>query len=512
MELLLDNKKSEYMRRVASGSAIHEENTEIIVSDKSPDIMRIVRGNGNFFLKDKEAREGKISVEGMIKGIVLYIAEGEHSMRKLDVAVPFFHTFDAEGVTPDSKVIVKSCLRAFDVREINPRKVSVRASVEVSYRAYERAEEVICGGVIDADKYGVCTKARKVYGYRPIIIREKSFSISDDIEFSGDEMNLSTILLGEVSLTQTETKIIGNKSILKGVADVSYVYSTEDGMLHSDERELPFSHILDIDGMDDSHELCVELAVTGFDFDPQYDAAGNARYMTVSITGEATATVFEQSEQEAIEDAYSTMYGFEVERRSVPVSKYIDKFEKRAPVSESIETGNGIKRVLDVSVSLFAPVKRRENDNEILSSDAQIFVMYIGEDDLTYGASRRISVVCPMELSENHNYEASARVRGRSYSIGRDNEINVRFFVDFGITEVESQNAAIVSAMEVDTEKFTDRKARASITVKRINKGCDVWSLAKEHGTTIEEIASANGISEEGYIPCGKMLIIPKRR
>ncbi len=512
MELLLDNKKSEYMRRVATGSAIHEENTEIIVSDRSPDIMRIVRGAGNVFLRDKEARDGKLSVEGNIKGVVLYIADGEQNVRKLDVAMPFFHTFDAEDVTSDSKVIVKTCLRTFDMREINPRKVSVRASVEISYRAYEASEQVICGGVIDGEKYGVCTRKCKVYSYRPIIIRDKSFSISDDIEFSGDETDMSSILLGEVSLLPTETKIIGNKSILKGIADVSYVYAAEDGSIHSDERELPFSQILDIEGMEDSHELEVELAVTGLDFDPQYDASGSARYMTVSITAEANAIVYEQTEADAVEDAYSTMYDFNIEKRNLPVAKYIEKFEKRVPVSETVETGSGVKRVLDVSASLFPPVKRRENESEVISSDAVISVMYIGEDDLVYNASRRIPVVCPIELSKDHSYEASSRIRGRGYSLGHDNEINVRFFADFDIVETEVGSASVVSAMSVDAEKSGDGRRTSSITIKRMPRECDVWSVAKEHSTTVGEIAVANGIPEEGCIPRGRMLLIPKHR
>ena len=512
MELLLEKKKSEYMQSVARGSATCEENTEIIVSDKSPDIARIVRGIGTVFLKDKEVRNGKIAAEGTVKGAVLYVAEGEKNVRKLDVTMPFFCTAAVDGLSPESRVSVRAHLRSFDVREVNPRKVAIRASVEITYRAYERGESDICGGAQDSEKYGICERKHMISDFRPIEVCEKSFSVSDDIEFSGDDTDMSEILFGDARLSLSETKIIGNKSILKGAADVKYVYTLSDGSIHSAERELPFSQIIDIEGMDEEHELDVEIAVTGVGFDTQYDASGEARYMTVSITAIAYASVYEKTEVEVLADAYSTMYDYEVEKRSIRVSKFVEKFEKRVPVSESIETGSGVKRVVDASVAILPPVRRREETGEVISSDAVVSVMYISEGDEVLCATRKIPVICPMELSEGHSFDTSARVRGCTHSLGHNDEINVRFLVDFSVLETEDGSASVVSVMNIDTENADDARRAGGITIKRVNETCDVWSLAREHRTTASEIAAANGISEEGYVPKGKLLLIPRHR
>ena len=512
MELLLDKKKCEYLNRVACGNAIHEESTEIIVSDRSPDISRIIRGVGNVFVTDKEARDGKVSVEGNIKGVVLYVGEGEKCVRKLDVSMPFFHSFDAEGATPDSKVTTRVYLRSFDVREINPRKVSVRANIDISYKVYEFAEKITYEGVKDEEEYGICTRKCTFYGYTPIIMKEKGFSISDDIELSGEENEMAKILLEDVTVSPSETKIIGNKAILKGIAEISYVYENEDGTVHSDERELPFSHILDIEGMEENHDLNVEIAVSGFEFDPQYDAAGKARYITVSITADALATVYEKSESEIIDDAYSTVYEIDVKRNSLTSLKCIDKAEKRVPITESVKTGNGVKRVLDVAVSVFPPLRRREEGREFMASDASVSVMYIGEDDMIYNVSRRVPVVCPIELSENRTFEVSSHIRGKGYSVGTDNEINVRFFTDFDITETEEESIMAVCEISIDAEKSFRSEKRSGITVKRVSDSCDVWSLAKEYATTVSEICVANGISESEKLSQGRMILIPTRR
>ncbi|MBR3848570.1 MAG: DUF3794 domain-containing protein [Oscillospiraceae bacterium] len=512
MELLLDKKKCEYMKKIAQGSVIHEENTEIIVSDRSPDVVRIVRSFADVFVTDKEARDGKLSITGNVKGVVLYMAEGERCLRKIDVSMPFFHVFDADGVTPDSKLAARIHLRSFEVREVNPRKLAVRANIDISYRAYERSERTICFDVCDGEEYGICVRHRDVYGYSPIMMRDKSFAVSDDIELSGEGMEMSSILLGTATLSQNETKIIGNKAVLKGIAEINYVYETENGTVNCDGYEMPFSQILDIEGMEESHELEIGLSVSGIDFDPQYDASGKARYMTVSITADALVTVYEKFEDKVIDDVYSTKFETDVKYNSLTSERYITREEKRVPVTETVQTGSGVKKVLDVSVSVFPPVRRREEEREFISSDASVTVMYIGEDDLIYSASRRVPVICPVELSENHTYEVSSKIRGKGYSVGTGNEINVRFFTDFAITETEVMTVSAISEISADTESLRHGEKAPGVTVKRVERECDVWSLAKEHGASVEEICIANNISDSDYIAEGRMILIPKHR
>jgi len=398
------------------------------------------------------------------------------------------------------------------VREINPRKVSVRAGVDISFRAFENAEKLVGIDVADEGELGICLKKRKFYGYNPIIIKEKSFSVSDDIELSGESAEMNSILFGGVNLLPRETKIIGNKSILKGVAEINYVYETENGGILCDERELPFSQILDIEGMDDEHELAIELSVSGFEFDPQYDAAGKARYMTVSVTADAVATVYEKQEGEIIEDAYGTKTGIAVKREGLTSVKCINREERRVPMTESVQAGNGVKRVLDATVVVFPPVKRREEGREFISSDASVTVMYVGEDDLIYSASRRVPVVCPIELCGNHTYEVSSCVRGRGYSVGANNEINVRFFIDFAICETEIESVSAITEITAAAEGEEGALRKSCISVIRLARECDVWSLAKEHRVTVEDICAANELSASEKIASGRMVLIPTHR
>ncbi|MBQ4545085.1 MAG: DUF3794 domain-containing protein [Oscillospiraceae bacterium] len=512
MELGLEKKIINRYETVFCRSTVHEENTEMIVPDHSPDILRIVKGSANAFLKDKSARDGKLDVSGTIKGAVLYVAEGEKNIRKLDVTMPFAYVIDAAEITPESKIHAHVVLRALDIREINPRKVSVRASVEVNVSAFEEKNFELCANIADSEKYGICMRKKAVSAYRPVIVREKAFSVSDDIELSSAESEMSDILIANVSLTPSDTKVIGNKSILKGNANISFVYALPDGHLECGEYELPFSQIIDIDGMETENDLKISLSVSGFELEPQYDASGKARYLTVSAVADASVIVLAADTFDVIDDVYSTKHEMSVKHDTVKCTRFYDRCEKRVAITESVETGVGIKQVLDVEVNLMPPVRRREEGGEVLASDAAISVMYVGDDDGIYSASRRAAVVCPVPLNGAHSYEASCDVRGKNFSIGANNEINVRFFTDFDITETEEISVPAILQIDADTENVRSSSDSPSITVKRLEKERDIWSLAKEYATTVEEIKLANNISDEACLTVGRMVLIPKAR
>ncbi len=512
MELSLEKKVTKRLERVFCGNSLHEENTEMIVPDHSPDIMRIVKGSADAFLRDKSARDGKINVGGNIKGAVLYIAEGEKKVRKLDVLMPFAYVIDAPGVNDLSKVSANVFLRSLDVREINPRKISVRANVELSVCAYGEREFSFCRDVPDGDEYGICTKKSTVSMYHSQNFREKGFTVSDDIELSSAESGMSGLLTSSANLKVTDTKIIGNKTIVKGNAYITYVYENEDGSVGCGEYELPFSQIIDIEGLNEENDLKISLSVTGFELEPQYDASGKAHYMTASIAADASVLVLSRESAAIVDDVYSTKAEIDVRRSAEKFSSLCAKPEKRVAVTESIEAGTGVKSVIDVNVSLMPPSHRRDEGGEVLCSDAAITVMYIGEDDGIYNASRRSAVVCPMPLDSAHKYDARASVSSKSASIGASGEINVRFFTDFEMTETEEITVPVISEIFVDTENVRDADSAPSVIVKRLARECDIWSLAKEYRTTVGEIKLANAITDDVTLSCGRMVIIPKKR
>ena len=512
MESVLEKKSISLYENVFSDTVSREESTEIIVPDVSWDIEKIVTGTGCVFIKSTSARENKIEIEGSIKGSVLYIAEGDSRVRSLPVFIPFAYSVDAGNVRTVSHVSCTASVRSADVREVNPRKVAFRMSADFVINAYDEKSYEVCCDIQNAEECAIELSKESADVYFPACVKAKSFAISDDIELSGASANLAEMLANEVSLSLGDMKIIGNKAIVKGNADIKYMCNLKDGSLAASEHEIPFSQIIDIDGAGDDYDLRVSLSCRGADLEPQYDASGEARYISVNILCDACAVAYYRGEIENVADVYSTKYNLTERKEKVPCMGFSEHISKRVSVNETMETTLPVKNVTDVSVKLFPPVRRREEGGEVLTNDGYVSVIYTAEDGSISSAKTKVRAVCPLPLKESCNYLSDVSVAGKAYSLGGEKEINVRFFADYEITEVEAKEIAAISMLEADTENPIDTAKIPSVTVKRMEGDSSLWELAKRYRTTVSELSLANEVSEDVLLKRGDMVLIPKKR
>ena len=138
-------------------------------------------------------------------------------------------------------------------------------------------------------------------------IAEKDLTFSETISLSLGREGAAELLHCRTSGTVTETKVIGNKLIFKGVFLVSVLYRTTGGQLASASSELPFSQIMEIDSASESVQISMHLQITGADI--QIDGSDDeGRQLAVTIYYRAMALLRESREITLLTDLYSTAY------------------------------------------------------------------------------------------------------------------------------------------------------------------------------------------------------------
>lgn len=512
MELTLKKRSMELYEHVLDSTMALEETLDIIVPDLSPDILRIVSATGAAYVKEKNPREGKLDASGVIKGFVLYVAEGDKVVRRLEFTMPFAHVFEAAGLTSASKVMVCARIRGMDAREINPRKINVRAVAEISAKAFESREVHICEDIENAGEYGIETRKTKISLYSPQAVCNKSFTISDDVEIPSSRPPFASMLKYDIALRESDMKLIGNKAIIKGAAQIKYVYNTRDGSMATCEHELPFSQIVDIEGVTDDCELRVNFCIRGAEIEPQHDMAGDARYITVSILVDVCAIAYFKGDVSMLGDMYSTRYNLDIKCDTMKFTELTDRFSKRVAVTETMETGSAIKQVVDISVRLEPHTIRCEEGGEVIVNEANISVLYSGEDDTAYCATRKCSVVCPVNIEGENEFICDVTTAGESYTAGMGNELIIRFFADYDITAVRTESVTCVGAVQADEQNVKDVSNNPSVIIKYIEATRPIWEIAKQYNTTVAEIISANGLGESESVSEGSLILIPRKR
>ena len=504
MELGLTKRKIEYYNPVYEARTIHEETIEMIVPDSSPDMVRIVSSNGYACVKDKSLHSKEVTVSGWVKGCVHYIAEGDSSIRKLDVNIPFSHEFEMQADAENAECVVGVKLTGIEGREINSRKIALRAHIAIELKVYSKKSMHLCCDIPESDKCGVETRKRMADVYIPVAVKEKSFTIIDDIEIPKTSPEFESILRQDIDICPGDIKLIGNKAIIKGVAKIKYLYNTKNGTVSASSHELPYSQIMDIETNEEDCELTAKVTMRAAEIEATHDISGDARYISVNILADACVTAYMKESIEMIDDLYSVSNTIEAEFEEITTSELSEHISRRIAVNESFETAIPVKRVLDTNVIL---EQGRIKDNKIIN-DLQLQVYYIGEDDGFYSTTRRCSAECNIAGAKDAECIMELIVNGETASaIG--NEISVRCFIDYDVRVLEKNKLRSVSALNVGEKVSGTSSESSSVVVKFIYNDRELWDIAKENNTTVEEIAEANGLDASEKIAAGSMILIP---
>lgn len=350
MELELKKEQFACCRALPPLSDTYEETAETIVPDYLPDIGRIVDSCGCLFLRSREIADGKASVSGLVRMTLLYAAEDGHGLRALEYTLPVEHTMEgrAEGGAADS--CLEGRVFSCEVRMLNPRKIFTRVGLELTLTPYASASVSVCSGIAEQETYKIETLCEKRELAMIRAIREKEFTFSDEVLLSGTKEPIREILCAKCPLRVTDCKAVGNKIVLKGIANLELLYLDADGNAARLISELPFSQIMD--GMsEESGETTARasLRMTGMEVrigsesEPDNDHLVSLRlYLSAFVVLREVRSIC------CVADLYSTAYDLSVKAESVELSDDAAIFTREQTVREKIETGAEVQSVPEI--------------------------------------------------------------------------------------------------------------------------------------------------------------------
>lgn len=489
---------------------VAEESAEVIVPDSFPDILRIVDSWGMACLKDKETQQDRLNLAGVVRAVTLYIPENGRGVRKLEVQIPFTSSVESPEIEADSGVVLHLVGCSIHTRIVNPRKISVSAQVKLQIQVYSPRELSITDGVEDAEAQGLQMLTKEITFTAVQALKDKYFTVSEELEMPATKPPISEIIKSEVFLSVADTKFIGNKQVLKGNAVIKTMYLSgdpDDGgeRIFVVTHELPFSQVIELESEEEDIQGDVSLLLSGMEI---YGVGGEdgskALSVTLGITAQAVATVRRQ--ETVIADLYSTLYDLTADSSPLVLSAIQGSEGHRQAVRESLEIGAPASSILDVTVVCDEAVSREEDGS--FTCDANVSVLYVGEDRELYSVSRHLPVACPYEFPSGGTCLAQAAYPGEALASAGVGSIDVRFPVDFEITAMSREKLPGYHTVTLD-EKPDSGDPRPSVTLRRAARGETLWSIAKSCCTTVEEISGAN-VLEGDALPEGALLLIPR--
>lgn len=513
MELELQTENYPGYRAFPAIIDAHEETAETIVPDYSPDIVRIVDASACLLLREPLLSNGKAELSGTVEVTLLYLADDALGLRSMTYSLEMQRTLEHETLKGISVLTLEGHACAPEVRLLNPRKLFTRVSVEVCAVPYRVETLSVSSGITQQADYHIETLESQHEVALLRAVREKDFVFSEELTLPGSREPIRQLLTHGVKTRINDCRPMGNKVILKGAVCVSVLYADTDGTLHHHAAELPFSQILD--GLEEMEsELLASASLYLTDCEVHLnddDLAGDGRTVSVRISLHAAVTLRQLLKLRCITDLYSTSHELNVQMENVELPQLPQQMSRQMSMREQIETGSEVGSILCANVCFGGVSMSHGAEGLILRTSATIRVLYLGENGTPLCAERRREITLETDVSSADQLSVRSLCSGDIVTSLSTQGLEVRFPVEFLLITQPELRCSCLTAVQVESsaEKPQDLP---NLILRALSSEETLWDLAKQYRTTVNEILTANELSDQSAAAVGELLLIPRRR
>lgn len=497
MELQFDKTVIPCMRTVVRDIQVQEQTQDVRLPDGMPDIGKVLASWGQVVIRGKQWHSGGVSVSGGVMVWVMYIPEDGTEPRCVESWLPFQVNWDFKEPQNDGVICVKPLLRSVDSRSVSARKLMVRAVVSVLMEAMVSGDaEVYNPGQLPDD---VCILKNTYPVQMPVEAGEKAFTLEDSVTLPESQPPMEKLVRYQLQPELTEQKILADKIVFRGNANLHILYRGTDNHLHCWDFEIPFSQFGELKseyGSDSLAKVC--FAVTNLEVECTQDGA---LAFKAGITGQYV--VYDCQIVEVVEDTYSPVRQVIPKGMNLQLPAMLDNVEHTVNAEHPIDADAAF--VADVVFYPDHPRVRKEHDGVIAELSGNFQTLYYDENDSVQCANFRWEGDWSMRASPEAMIDMETACGGVCRPTTNGMNIRTQGCIKVNATTWAEGGMAMVTGLEAGEMKELDPNRPSLILCRAGEEG--LWSLAKRTGSTVEAIKKANNLESE---PDGnKLLLIP---
>ena len=225
-----------------------------------PDVSTVLKCLVTPRIQNRQWSGNQLLVDGMAAIRVLYLDEDRRVLHAAEFAQPFSCALHTDTPLDGATASIELTTRYVNCRAVGPRRLEVRGAIVVSVNATCGMEEELAMAASDPQLYTCC---ETVAADTPMGASEKVLSVSDSLDFPDNLPPAEMLLGGDCKATVRECKVLSGKVIVKGQVNFHQLYTDNRnaGNTYCLDFSVPFSQILDVDGVEDSHPYEVGVSV-----------------------------------------------------------------------------------------------------------------------------------------------------------------------------------------------------------------------------------------------------------
>lgn len=494
MEILFHTQKIKYLAEKRYDDVHQEQTGELLIPESLPELGRVVDCFGTVLVHNRSVDSGSVTVSGGIQTGVLYIPAGEEGLERLELWLPFTVTKKVP-TQPDTILHYWGWLRSIEARFVNARKLLIRADLGSELTLLTPAELELRQP--EACPRGLICRTETYPMRLPLCAAEKEVRIADEVLMPEDGPGMDRLLKAQCGVLIAERRVMGERAVFQGELDLRVLGLTEAGETVSWSGAVPFSQYADLDrSLEEDVKLSIQPIFNHVEIDT--DGQPDSRRMLVNVSFTVQLVLWGELPVTLTQDAYYLEGVLEPEWQSLDLSPCLDVLETELP--QSFELPPEAASLLDWT--LFPDRPGAAPGAEAARGALALNVLY-------YDQTHQLrSSLLRRELRVERQAEASADWRcvlEPGFALRQQGR---QLLLPLTLRQRYCQTAALrnLSGAELRPQPQTDGP---SLIIR--SAAGDLWQIARDNGSTVRAIRSANEL-EEVCLTRERLLLIPTGR
>lgn len=470
---------------------------EIRLPDGMPDIGQILCAWGQAVLRGKEWQSDSVSFSGGMMVWILYAPEDGTEERCIEGWIPFQMRWDLPDDCPEGTVRIHCIPRFVDARSVSARKILVRAGTAAQAEAFVPQTLELWEPEVPTEPVELLQTQWPLR--LPEEAGERSFLLDEEQEPSGTIPEPEKIISFRLEPKLTEKRVLGNKLVFRGNANLHMLCRCTGGQLHSWDLELPFSQFAQLQGEYGPEAQC-DIWLSPTSLEPELGENGRLRFKGGLV---AQYLVTDRQMITAAQDAYSPNREVQLRMETVQVPVVLEGRRENIYGEQTIPAESG--QLVEFSILPDFPRQHPAENGVELELPGQFQTLYYGTDGTLRAGTGRWEGRLSVSSDENTRLLVTPGPVEDPRITAMGSQITMNCRVPIEITAVTEQSIPMVAGLELTEPRQKDPE-RPSLILRRAGEE-GLWEIAKASGTTMDAIRRINGLT--GEPAPDRLLIIP---
>ncbi len=494
-------------------STMQEQGVELdyVLPDYFPDVCKLVKCMLTPTIVSQSVSRGLLTYELRADIRILYCAEDSHVLQCVTQTLHFSRTAELPA---EDQVTAELCpvTDYVNCRVVSRRRLDVRGAVTIRIRPTVCRQQEVLRDLPDRS-----IQLRRIPVEYPAqqLRTEKTIVLSEELELGSAKPPVLHIVRCEARSVEESHKLISGKLMVQGSLRIQLLYACEkdgDGSLEPMTFRIPYSQMMELEGMEEQDSCAVTVRVTGCELKSIADAAGDTRVLRCEAELCISCTALRMATESLVCDAFSTEHPCICEDTRLAAAGVPVPVSAMLPQSVRLTCEDG---TFDCVHDAWCEVKnltaRPDPDSGTVQVSGMLCCSVLVRE--TGGMPRLLEREEPFEhripvegiCAEDCVY-LMACAENCTYTLSEGSEVSLKTELHIGGTLRHSCSCRVLTDVSVQPEITHPRDFALKLYFGHAQE--EIWDIAKRCHTSVEAIMEENDLTDE-VLRENSMLLIP---